>query len=125
MKEKIEELLKNNKEAVETINNSKSETEVLTLLKENGIEVSSIKDLKELLLAENSELSEAELANVAGGGACAFIGFGIDACACWDDGVSAREGSKMYGSDSYANSGFGASACAIFGIGFGVVKSNY
>ena len=111
MDDKLQALLQN-QEAVKKINSSKSETEIVAIFRENGFDVSSIEDLKKLAQNYSKELSDEELDDVAGAGACLGIGIGVmDANICFGDGVSAQDDDT---------GGFGGTACFAIGVGAGV-----
>ena len=87
---------------------------VLPIAKEAGYEftMSEYRAAQRDVMAEKG-ISEEELENVSGGGACFIIGFGNATCACIMDGVVAKTSEKT--------SGIGFSGCEGIGFGFGGV----
>ena len=110
MKAKIDSLLQNS-EAVKAINECKSQDEVLKVLNDNGIEVSSVGEFVDNIVSINENLDDAELANVAAGNFCVIIGLGEDANACFFGHGASPCDDKTYGA--------GAAACAGIGLGLG------
>ena len=114
MDKKIIEIL-NNKEIVDKINACESEAAVLEVLKENGIEVSSLEEFKEMANTSIEELDNDELENINGAGICALLGFGNSFSLCFFGGMSEVDG------EGDKTMGAGINYCKYVGIGASLI----